>query len=126
MIFRGPGIWLVTEMSLLGARCAAYSTLRPVFATRSNPVKWLGELIVGTGATCTVLPVSLLRELGVKPIRRVKLRLDGNRVVKRDLGQAEIEIKGFSSMVTPVVFGEEGVYLLGSATLELQPCPRPP
>lgn len=76
------------------------------------------ELIVDTGATYTVLPTNLLEKLGIEPIKRIRLRLADNRVVERDLGQIEIELIGYGSMITPVVFGDEGIYLLGSITLE--------
>ncbi|MEM1637246.1 MAG: Retroviral aspartyl protease [Pyrobaculum sp.] len=75
-------------------------------------------LLVDRGATYTVLPAALLAELGVAPTRRVRLRLADNRVVERDLGEVGIEAEGLSASATPVVFGDEGVYLLGSVTME--------
>jgi len=46
------------------------------------------------------------------------------------VGEAGIEIEGFRAGATPVVFGDEGVYLLGGVTMEqlgLAPtmCPSP-
>ncbi len=76
------------------------------------------ELLVDTGATYTVLPASLLEKLGVKPVRRVRLRLADGRVVEKPLGEVGIEIEGYRASATPVVFGDEGIYLLGAVTME--------
>jgi len=73
---------------------------------------------VDTGATYTVLPSSLLQRLGVAALRRVRLRLTDGRVVERNLGEVGIEIEGYRVSATPVVFGEEGVFLPGSVTME--------
>ena len=75
-------------------------------------------LLVDTGATYTVLPASVLGGLGVEAFRTVRLRLADGRVVERPLGEVGIEIEGYSASATPVVFGDEGTYLLGSVTLE--------
>ncbi len=34
------------------------------------------------------------------------------------MGEAGIEVEGFTASATPVIFGDEGVYLLGSVTLK--------
>ncbi len=75
------------------------------------------ELLVDTGAVYTVLPSSLLRELGVRPIGRRKFRLANNQVIERDVGVIGIEVEGIKAHTT-VVFGDEGVYLLGVVALE--------
>ena len=93
-----------------------------VKATIWNPLnrerKISVNLIVDTGSTYTVLPADILQQLGIKPIRVTKLRLADNRVVEKPLGEIGIEIEGYTASATPVVFGEEGVYLLGSVTME--------
>jgi predicted aspartyl protease len=76
------------------------------------------ELLVDTGATYTVLPASVLNSLSVTPIRIARLKLADGRVVERPVGEVGIEIEGFRASATPVVFGDEGVYLLGSVTME--------
>ncbi|MEM3390475.1 MAG: aspartyl protease family protein [Thermoproteota archaeon] len=76
------------------------------------------ELTVDSGSTYTVLPGSLLEKLDVKPIRRVKLRLADNRVVEKELGEVGIEIEGYRLSSTPVIFGDENIYLLGSVAME--------
>jgi len=76
------------------------------------------ELLVGTGATYTVIPSRVLEALEVKPARMVRLRLADGRIMKRPLGEVGIDIEGYTASATPVVFGDEGVYLLGSVTME--------
>jgi predicted aspartyl protease len=76
------------------------------------------ELLVDTGATYTALPASVLNSLKVTPARIARLKLAGGRVVERPVGEVGIEIEGHRASATPVVFGDEGVYLLGSVTLE--------
>ena len=75
------------------------------------------ELLTVTGAVYTVLPSSLLEELKVKPIGRRRFRLANNQVIERDVGIVGVEIKGIKTH-TIVVFGDEGIYLLGVVTLK--------
>jgi len=74
-------------------------------------------LLADTGAIYTVLPRSLLEEMGVKSIGKRKFKLADNRVVERDVGIVGIEVQGVRAH-TIAVFGDEGVYLLGVTTLE--------
>ena len=84
-----------------------------------NPEKRVSvELVVDTGATYTTLPSSLLTSLGIKPVRSIRVRLADNRVVERLVGEVGIEVEGFRASATPVIFGDEGIYLLGSVTME--------
>lgn len=76
------------------------------------------NFVVDTGATYTVLPANVLDRLAVDSIRMVKLRLADNKVLEKKLGEIGIEIEGYTASATPVIFGEKGVYLLGSVTME--------
>lgn len=76
------------------------------------------DFVVDTGATYTVLPANVLDGLAVSSIRMVKLRLANNRVLEKKLGEVGIEIEGYTASATPVIFGEKGIYLLGSVTME--------
>lgn len=76
------------------------------------------ELTVDTGATYTVLPAKILESLGIEVVRIAKLRLTDNRVIERPLGEIGIEIEKYKAGATPVIFGEENVYLLGTVTME--------
>ncbi len=51
-------------------------------------------------------------------MRIARLRLADGRVVERPLGEVGIEIEGFRASATPVIFGDEDIYLLGSVTME--------
>ena len=75
------------------------------------------ELLADTGAIYTVLPASLLRDLGVKPVGKRRFRLANNQVIERDIGIVGIEIQGIKTH-TVAVFGDDNVYLLGVVTLE--------
>jgi predicted aspartyl protease len=74
-------------------------------------------LLADTGAIYTVLPRSLLEEMGVKSVGKRKFKLANNQVVERDAGIVGIEVQGVRAH-TIAVFGDEGVYLLGVTTLE--------
>jgi len=76
------------------------------------------ELIVDTGATYTVLPAKTLEKLSIEVMRTARLRLADNRVIERPLGEIGIKIEEYKASATPVVFGEEGVHLLGTVTME--------
>jgi predicted aspartyl protease len=89
-----------------------------VWNPRKPEIKINLELLVDSGATYTVLPANVLKSLEIEPIRSIKLRLADNRVIEKPLGEIGIEIEGYRASATPVVFGNEGIYLLGSVTME--------
>lgn len=71
-----------------------------------------------TGATFTVLPSSLLREMGIPVTRQTRFELGDGRIVELDVGEARTTINGITA-VTPVVFGEDDTQpLLGAVTME--------
>lgn len=76
------------------------------------------EMIVDTGATYTTLPASFLEGLGVKRVRKIRLTIANGRSVDRAIGEVGIEINEKRASSTPVVFGDRGIFLLGSVTLE--------
>ena len=76
------------------------------------------EAPVDTGATYSVLPSSLLRELEVEPHTRGEFILADGRREERDIGRAWVQIDGRREF-TLVVFGDEGATpLLGAVTLD--------
>jgi predicted aspartyl protease len=89
-----------------------------VWNPRKPEIKVNLELLVDSGATYTVIPSSILKSLEIEPIRSIKLRLADNRIIEKPLGEIGIEIEGYKANATPVVFGDEGIYLLGSVTME--------
>ena len=76
------------------------------------------QALVDTGATDTVMPASLLDELGIERKQTVTYSLgDGSEVVY-DTGPAMITY-GQYNWPCPVAFGDEGVYVVGATTLEI-------
>ena len=77
------------------------------------------EVMVDTGSVHTVLPESLLIQLHVEPMERVKIGLAGETEVEWGVGQANRRIAGRQQTWTgPVYFCPDEEYLLGATTLE--------
>ena len=77
------------------------------------------EVMVDSGAACTVLPASILERLGVVAhgARRFVLA-DGSRI-ERGFGRTWMRLDGREE-ISPVVFWDEGAQpLLGAVTLEI-------
>ena len=76
------------------------------------------EAMVDTGASYTIVPASLLKDLGVSPIDKIGLVLADGRPVEYDIGRAMATVNGRTE-ATLVVFGEDDARaLLGAYTLE--------
>ncbi len=76
------------------------------------------EAVADTGATYTLVPSSLLLELGVAPHRRIAVILADGRRREWDLGRAWVRVNG-QAEPSLVIFGEEGQDpILGAYTLE--------
>ena len=77
------------------------------------------EALVDTGATYTMLPASMLQNLGVVPHDRAEFELADGNVAEMDIGRTWVRLDGRSEIV-PIIFGEEGTpALLGAVTLEI-------
>ena len=77
------------------------------------------EALVDTGATYTMLPASMLQNLGVVPHDRAEFELADGNVAEMDIGRTWVRIDGRSEIV-PIIFGEKGTTgLLGAVTLEI-------
>ena len=75
------------------------------------------EALVDTGATYSMIPGSLLRELGVEPVEtRISRIADGSRI-ELQTAWARFHAEGRDA-VARVSFGPEGTYLMGATTLE--------
>jgi clan AA aspartic protease len=77
----------------------------------------LCEFLVDSGAVYTVVPQSILKKLGIKATSSQEFILANGEVIKRAVGNAYFEYQG-KIRAAPVVFGDEGVFLLGATTLE--------
>ena len=76
------------------------------------------EALVDTGATFTVVPQSVLRNLQIDPTDRKPFMYASGERVQLELAQVRIRIEDRET-ITWVVFGEDaGGALLGSYTLE--------
>ncbi len=72
---------------------------------------------VDTGAIYSVVPASVLENLGIEKEERREFTLANGRKEECHVGQAEFRIKG-KARTSPVVFGREDVKLLGAVSLE--------
>jgi len=94
-------------------------TVKAVIWNPVNPVNKVEvELIVDMGATYTVISTSILNKLGINPTRTAQVMLADNRVIEKPMGEVGIEVEGYKASATPVIFGNEGINLLGSVTME--------
>ncbi len=76
------------------------------------------EALVDTGATTTVVESTVLRRMGVAPIRRETFEYADGRQVELDMAETKVRVEG-KQTTTWVIFGSEGAgALLGSYTLE--------
>jgi clan AA aspartic protease len=75
------------------------------------------EFLVDSGAVYSVVPQNLLKTLGIKPTSSQEFILANGEIIKRPIGNAYFEYKG-KIRAAPVVFGDEGIFLLGATTLE--------
>ena len=74
--------------------------------------------LVDTGATFTVVPRSILRDLRVEPTDSKYFAYASGERVQLDLAQIRIRVEGRET-ITWVIFGEDaGGAMLGSYTLE--------
>jgi clan AA aspartic protease len=79
--------------------------------------EWI-EALVDTGATYSMIPAGVLRDLGVQPMRRFPFVLaDGTRI-EQDVAETRVRMDG-DERTTLVVFGGERTEpILGAYTLE--------
>ena len=73
--------------------------------------------LVDTGAIHSLMPASLLAELGLTPDEQVALTLADGSTVEYGYGEARFAVAG-RQRTCPVIFGPDGQYLLGATTLE--------
>jgi clan AA aspartic protease len=75
------------------------------------------EAVVDTGAVDSVMPTSLLRRLGIEPVRVRRYRTASGERVEYEVGWALFSAEG-ERCVANVVFGPEDNPLMGATTLE--------
>ena len=82
--------------------------------SRSVPV----DALVDTGSTYTCLPDTLLRDLGISPVRRIRTELADGRIVEDGIGEARVRVEGVEATTIVVFAGAGAPTLLGAYTLE--------
>ena len=76
------------------------------------------DALVDTGSSFTSVPGESLREIGVRPVRRVRLRLASGESHVQEVGEVRAEIDD-NQVSTIVVFGPSGSPpVIGAYTLE--------
>lgn len=78
---------------------------------------FVGHFLVDSGAVYSVMPTSVLKKLGIKSTDKQQFSLANGEVIEKAVGNALFEYLG-KVRSSPVVFGEEEIYLLGAVTLE--------
>jgi len=75
------------------------------------------EFLVDSGAVYSVVPEGILKTLGIKPTSFQEFILANGEIIKRPIGNAYFEYQK-KIRAAPVVFGDKGIFLLGSTTIE--------
>lgn len=75
------------------------------------------EFLVDSGTVYSVVPQSILKKLGIKPTSSQEFILANGEVIKKAVGNAYFEYLD-KIRAAPVIFGDEGVFLLGATTIE--------
>ena len=77
------------------------------------------KMLVDTGAECTWVPEPVLRELGIRPVKKdLVFQMANGETITRSIGYAWLRAGDFET-VDEVVFGQPGdLPLLGARTLE--------
>ena len=76
------------------------------------------DLLVDTGAIYTILSHERLLGLGVEPRDKRTFKTADGRVIERDVGAVEIEIKGHSTYSIVILGEPSDAEVLGVTTLE--------
>ena len=77
------------------------------------------KFLVDSGATYTLLPEPVWRELGLAPKRTMEFTLADGTAISREVSECHITLAGREGH-TPVILGEAGdEALLGAVTLEI-------
>ncbi|HID57544.1 TPA: aspartyl protease [Candidatus Poribacteria bacterium] len=77
------------------------------------------RFLVDSGATYTLLPENVWKEIGLSPKRRAAFTLADGTTIERDISECHISLPQGEGH-TPVILGEPGdEALLGTVTLEI-------
>jgi clan AA aspartic protease len=94
-----------------------YQTLGVKLA-HNHPKSTDVEFLIDSGAIYSVVPRSVLTDLGIEPHRTLEFVLADGTKLSREVGDAFFKYQGEGG-AAPVIFGEDGdAALLGVTTLE--------
>ena len=81
--------------------------------------RWIAvNALVDTGSTFSSAPASVLRELGIEPMRSASFEFGQGDVMELEVGEVRVRLNGFEA-TTPVMFNaEDSEPLLGAVALE--------
>lgn len=88
-----------------------------IYNPRDQKKSFKRRFLVDSGAIYSVVDKRVLEDLGIKPLRNIEFVLANGQAIKRDVGEATFMIKK-EKATSPVVFGDDDVFLLGAVTLE--------
>jgi len=75
------------------------------------------KFLVDSGAVYSVVDKAVLKKLGIKPTMTREFILANGQTIEKKVGEATFGINN-ERATSPVVFGDEGIFLLGAVTLE--------
>jgi aspartyl protease family protein len=86
--------------------------------SRRGTIRQLPDVLVDTGAELSVIPRSVLDELGIAVEKREPFELANGQIILRDIGYGFIHAAGRVT-IDEIIFGEDSdVVILGARSLE--------
>ena len=76
------------------------------------------EATVDTGSSYTCLPSSVLSDLGIAPVEKMRFELADGSVIEDDIGEARVGVAGIVRTTIVVFASNSSPALLGAYTLE--------
>ncbi len=105
------GVYVLIAMGLTNQKLIVKESHR---SRRKRAVNFL----IDSGAVYSLVPAATLRQLGIRPHRKLDFSLADGTTITREVGDAYFELRGEGG-AAPVIFGEKGDEpLLGATALE--------
>ena len=101
---------IVTNMAITHVDVTVRNSQKP-------KIKTAARFLVDSGAVYSVMPTILLKKLQITADDKQKFTLANGEVIEKSVGNALFEYLG-KIRSSPVVFGGNGIFLLGAVTLE--------
>ncbi|KKQ92039.1 MAG: hypothetical protein UT58_C0002G0039 [Microgenomates group bacterium GW2011_GWC1_39_7b] len=94
------------------------TTIPLIITDLSGKKRVEGDFLVDTGASFTVIPLSMAKKLGLKSDRKQKFSLADGSIMERDLSFAIVLVNGQKAPSTVVIGKSTDSPLLGALTLK--------